>query len=62
MRGGMDQQFAGAMVGLAVSDALGRPTEFLHSVDAIRSRFGPDGVTDLSPIITPRERTPTTRR
>jgi len=47
MRGGMDQQFAGAMVGLAVGDAIGRPTEFLHSMDAIRSRFGPDGVTDL---------------
>ena len=47
MRGGMDQQFAGAMVGLAVGDAIGRPTEFLHSMDAIRSRFGPDGVTDF---------------
>ena len=37
------------MLGLAIGDALGRPTEFLDSMDAIRQRFGPDGVTDFVP-------------
>ena len=38
--------YAGCVVGLAVGDALGMPTEFL-SLAEIRARFGPDGVTDL---------------
>ena len=41
----LDSQFQGAILGLAVGDALGRPTEFLTSTEAIRVRFGPDGVT-----------------
>ncbi len=40
-------RFQGCMLGLAVGDALGRPTEFLHSMEQIRQEFGPAGVTDL---------------
>lgn len=42
-------RFQGAILGLAIGDALGRPTEFLDSLEAIHERFGPDGVTDLEP-------------
>jgi len=35
----------GSIVGLAIGDALGHPTEFVSSVAAIRSRWGPKGVT-----------------
>lgn len=42
-------RFQGCIVGLAVGDALGRPTEFLHTLAAIRARFGTEGVTDLEP-------------
>ena len=42
-------RFQGCIVGLAVGDALGRPTEFLHTLAAIRARFGADGITDLEP-------------
>ncbi len=45
----MLSRFQGAVIGLAVGDALGRPTEFLISLDAIREKFGPDGVTDFEP-------------
>jgi len=34
------------MLGLAIGDALGMPTEFL-SIDGIYEHFGPDGVTDF---------------
>ncbi len=40
------EQFAGAIVGLAVGDALGYPTEFI-SREQILKRYGPDGVTDF---------------
>jgi len=40
-------QFEGTILGLAIGDALGRPTEFLGTMEAIRERFGPEGVTDL---------------
>ena len=40
-------QYRGSMLGLAIGDALGLPTEFL-GLDEIRRRFGPDGVTDLT--------------
>ena len=48
----MDKQavrdrFQGCMLGLAIGDALGYPTEFL-SLSAIRARFGRDGVTDFA--------------
>ncbi len=35
----------GAVLGGAIGDAIGHPTEFIRSFDAIRQRFGPDGVT-----------------
>ncbi|MGV9922846.1 ADP-ribosylglycohydrolase family protein [Nocardia rhamnosiphila] len=38
----------GTLVGGAVGDALGRPIEFL-SLDNIRARYGPDGVTGFLP-------------
>lgn len=44
----MVERFRGCMVGLAVGDALGAPTEFL-SLAEIRQRYGPEGVTDLEP-------------
>ncbi|MEK6677593.1 MAG: ADP-ribosylglycohydrolase family protein [Planctomycetota bacterium] len=40
-------QFEGSIVGLAVGDALGRPTEFLRTLEGIRARFGLEGLTDL---------------
>lgn len=43
----MDHQdrVRGSLVGLAIGDALGHPTEFVGSVRAIRERWGPEGVT-----------------
>jgi ADP-ribosylglycohydrolase len=40
--------YEGAMLGLAIGDALGFPAEFL-SIQEIRSRYGPKGITDLQP-------------
>ena len=40
-------RFQGCMVGLAVGDALGWPTEFIHDLSIIRNKYGPDGLTDL---------------
>ena len=40
----MRSRIQGAVLGAAVGDALGHPTEFL-SHDGIRRKFGPDGVT-----------------
>jgi ADP-ribosylglycohydrolase len=37
------ERLAGAVLGAAVGDAMGHPTEFL-SMNAIRDRYGPDGV------------------
>lgn len=45
----LKDRFEGAIFGLAIGDALGRPTEFYNSLEAIRAKFGPDGVTDLEP-------------
>ena len=36
----------GILYGLAIGDALGRPTEFLR-LPEIKNRFGPDGIADL---------------
>ena len=36
----------GMMFGLAVGDALGRPTEFM-SLENIQSKYGPEGIQDL---------------
>ena len=41
------EQFTGALVGLAVGDALGYPTEFI-SREQILERYGPDGLTDFA--------------
>jgi len=35
----------GAVVGAAIGDAMGHPTEFLGSLEAIRQKYGPAGVT-----------------
>jgi ADP-ribosylglycohydrolase len=44
----MRERFQGAIVGLAVGDALGFPVEFIGS-EEIRRRYGPHGVTDFVP-------------
>ena len=38
-------KIAGAILGAAIGDAMGHPTEFLSSFEAIRAKYGPDGVT-----------------
>lgn len=45
----LEDRFIGAIVGLAVGDALGRPTEFISTLDDLREKFGPEGVTDFEP-------------
>lgn len=35
----------GAVLGAAIGDAMGHPTEFIRSFDAIYDRYGPEGVT-----------------
>jgi len=40
-------RFRGCIVGLAVGDAFGHPTEFVPNVRAIRARWGDLGVTTL---------------
>jgi ADP-ribosylglycohydrolase len=42
-------RFQGAIIGLAVGDALGRPTEFISSLEGLHAKFGRDGVTDFEP-------------
>ncbi len=37
-------RLAGAVLGAAIGDAMGHPTEFIRSFEAIREEFGPDGV------------------
>lgn len=44
------EHLAGCMLGGAVGDALGAPVEFL-SLDEIRRRFGPDGVTGVENVL-----------
>jgi ADP-ribosylglycohydrolase len=44
------ERFRGSMLGLAIGDALGHPTEFVGSVRAIRERWGERGVLDLVPV------------
>ena len=38
-------RFRGSLLGMAIGDALGHPTEYVSSLAAIRARWGPDGVT-----------------
>jgi len=42
------KRYRGCLLGGAVGDALGAPVEFL-SLEEIRARFGPSGVTDYAP-------------
>lgn len=42
-------RFRGSLLGLAVGDALGHPTEFIASVDRIRAKYGPDGIRAFAP-------------
>jgi len=44
----MQARYKGAMLGLAVGDALGWPVEFMP-LAAIRERYGPEGLSDLMP-------------
>lgn len=41
----LKDRIAGSFIGAAIGDALGRVTEFIFSVDAIKQKFGPEGVT-----------------
>jgi DNA ligase (NAD+) len=43
------ERFRGCILGLAIGDALGHPTEFVGSVAAIRARWGEAGVVDFHP-------------
>ncbi|WP_394839085.1 ADP-ribosylglycohydrolase family protein [Pendulispora rubella] len=43
------ERFRGSILGLAIGDALGHPTEFVSSVAGIRARWGERGVTDFEP-------------
>lgn len=43
------EHFAGSIIGLAIGDALGRPTEFVGTLADLRAQFGPDGLTDFLP-------------
>jgi ADP-ribosylglycohydrolase len=42
-------RFRGSILGLAVGDALGHPTEFVSNLGAIRARWPPYGVTGFEP-------------
>ncbi|MBI1947924.1 MAG: NAD-dependent DNA ligase LigA [Deltaproteobacteria bacterium] len=42
-------RFRGSMLGLAIGDALGHPTEFIASVDRIRAKYGPEGIRAFAP-------------
>ncbi|MCZ7685040.1 MAG: ADP-ribosylglycohydrolase family protein [Sandaracinaceae bacterium] len=37
-------RMAGAVLGAAIGDAMGHPTEFIRSLEEIRSQYGPNGV------------------
>lgn len=42
----LESRFEGCILGLAIGDALGHPTEFL-SLDGIHERYGPEGVVNF---------------
>lgn len=42
-------RFEGSILGLAIGDALGHPTEFVSSLSGIRARWGAAGVTGFEP-------------
>ena len=35
----------GAVLGAAIGDAIGHPTEFLNSFEGIFNKYGPQGIT-----------------
>ena len=41
---GLDSRVRGAILGAAIGDAMGHPTEFIRSFEGIRRKYGPDGV------------------
>ena len=43
----LEDRFQGCLLGLAIGDALGYPTEFL-ALPEIRKRYGPNGIQDLN--------------
>lgn len=43
---GLDSRYQGCILGLAIGDAIGMPTEF-QRLNEIHAQFGPEGVTDL---------------
>ncbi|HEY4221244.1 MAG TPA: ADP-ribosylglycohydrolase family protein, partial [Myxococcota bacterium] len=43
------ERVRGSMLGLAIGDAIGHPTEFISSVERIRSKYGDKGVTGFEP-------------
>jgi ADP-ribosylglycohydrolase len=43
------ERIRGSILGLAIGDALGHPTEFVGTLERIRERWGEHGVTDLMP-------------
>lgn len=45
----LTSSFDGAILGLAVGDALGRPTEFITDLAVLHEKFGPHGVTEFEP-------------
>jgi ADP-ribosylglycohydrolase len=45
----LEERARGSIVGLAIGDALGHPTEFIGSVAQIRARYGDEGLVDFAP-------------
>ena len=43
-------RFRGCILGLAVGDALGHPTEFIASLEGIKRRYGPEGIKDFAGV------------
>jgi DNA ligase (NAD+) len=42
------ERYRGSMLGLAIGDALGHPTEFLSDVRRIKEKYGPEGIRDFA--------------
>jgi DNA ligase (NAD+) len=43
------ERFCGSLLGLAIGDALGHPTEFISDVRRIKEKFGPNGIEAFAP-------------
>jgi ADP-ribosylglycohydrolase len=48
----LKDRIAGAFLGAAIGDALGRFTEFIPSIDEIKRKFGQEGITKFEEFIT----------